>query len=131
MPRRYEVSKEAHDQRVEASKKPRRKFTADLRQIARDVLGPALAGPGMKHLRKILVDGPGEDRHERYRWAMEFAANRVGLPQVMQHQVEDITPGREVVVKDRPDRPMGWLGGSTDAVAHDHDGRGAEPPALQ
>lgn len=110
------------------AKKPRRKFTADLRARAHAILSPALAGPGMRYIRQIIVDGPSGDRYERFRWAIEFVASRVGLPAVMRQEHEDVTPGREVVVLSKR---IPWLEASTDASADgDHDGR-AERSALQ
>ena len=115
--------------RLNASK-PRRRFTADLRERARNILGPALATSGMRYIREIIRQGPGRDNYERFRWAVEYVSNRVGLPAVTRQEHEDVTPGREVVAVERP---IPWLEESNgmDAGARDHDGRSAHDSSVQ
>jgi hypothetical protein len=106
------------------ARKPRRKPTADLREMAKRALEPFLAGPAFERIGRILAGEEGE--FDQFRWAVEYASGRIGLPAITQQNVS--VSGFAVQVNTTLEKDgdeagegvgvigLGWPTGSTDAL---------------
>jgi len=85
----------------ENASKPRIPLPDDVRKALSDAkgrLGKALSDHGVGHVEKIIKDGP--DKSELFQWAMDFAADRGGLPKRREEQIDaDALPPMEIVFR--------------------------------
>ncbi len=85
----------------ENASKPRIPLPDDVRKALSDAkgrLGKALSDHGVGHVEKIIKDGP--DKSDLFQWAMDFAADRGGLPKRREEQIDaDALPPMEIVFR--------------------------------
>lgn len=99
---------------------------------ARERLVDVLAGQGVFYLMQIIAEGPprwSEDENgkrvlvegnECFRWAMDFVADRCGMPRRTE---ADITqPGGFVIKVEGVGGGLGWPGAVVDGGGVGHDG---------
>lgn len=80
--------------RANASK-PKITLPEDVRKALSDAkgrLGKALSDHGVGHVCKLIEDGP--DKSDLFQWAMDFAADRGGMPRRREEQIDaaDLPP---------------------------------------
>lgn len=106
------------------AKKPRLRLTNELREVATEKLVPLLQGAGSDRIAAYLTDP--KTGFDEFRWAVEFVANRLGLPAMTQQDVNVTGAGREVWVVGEG---LGWpeATGATVEPSSDHDDRSDQP----
>lgn len=85
----------------ENASKPRIHLPDEVRKALSDAkgrLGKALSDHGVGHVEKIIKDGP--DKSDLFQWAMDFAADRGGMPRRREEQIDaDALPPMEIVFR--------------------------------
>lgn len=89
----------------ENASKPRIAIPADMRAALSDAkgrLGKALSDHGVGHVEKIIADGP--EKSELFQWAMDFAADRGGLPKRRETEIDAAAdlPPMTILFANRP-----------------------------
>lgn len=85
--------------------KPKIMLPADVRAALSDAkgkLGKALSDHGVGHVCKIIADGP--DKSELFQWAMDFAADRGGMPRRRETEIDTAAdlPPMTILFANRP-----------------------------
>lgn len=96
-------------------------------RAAKGVLGKALAEDGVPHLQAIIKAGPAKyvsipgggrevvEGSEQFEWAMNFVADRCGMPR--RSEAEVVTPGGFTISVTGVEGGLGWPRMAADAGA--------------